>query len=110
MTNQRSSEETMYRQGDVLIVACDEIPSEAVREKPAGGKCILAEGEATGHHHAVPASHATMYMVGMAMYLAVARACYLRHQEHGKIRLPEGKYRVIRQREYTPWGERRVED
>ena len=100
----------MFRQGDVLLVPCTKIPKNAVELEAVGGKLVLAEGEATGHAHTVPAERAQLYAVGALMYLAVARECYLRHQEHGEVKLPVENFQVIRQREHTPWGERRVQD
>jgi hypothetical protein len=102
--------ENMYRQGDVFVIKCGNLPENIKQIRPKNGKAILAEGEATGHHHAVSASHAKLYAAGALMYLAVARACYLRHQEHGEIRLPVGNYRVVRQREYSPEEIRHVAD
>jgi hypothetical protein len=45
------------------------------------------------------------------LYLRVlAERATVVHQEHGPIVLPQGAYRVWRQREYTPQGIRRVVD
>src|SRR5206468_2136597 len=43
----------IYRQGDVLIqrVAC--IPASTAPVERVDGRIILAEGELTGHHHAI---------------------------------------------------------
>jgi len=102
--------ENQYYQGDILVISVKEIPKNAQMVEPTNGKLILAEGEATGHHHAVNAQHAHMYLLGTIMYLRVLHECHLRHQEHGEIMLPEGDYQIVRQREHTPWGERRVAD
>lgn len=43
----------MYRQGDVLVRPVSAIPADAKPIKRVGGRVILAEGEVTGHHHAI---------------------------------------------------------
>jgi len=101
----------MYRQGDVLVVEVSEIPDNKKKiERDDKGRLILAEGEATGHAHAIHASHAKMYAAGIGMFLILKKAAELLHEEHGKIDLPPGKYQVIRQREYDPVRERLVRD
>lgn len=44
---------TMFRQGDVLIVAIAAMPAEVTPEKPDAGRAVLAYGEVTGHAHAL---------------------------------------------------------
>ena len=41
----------MYRQGDVLLIATSEVGDEPEKKDPRG--IVLAEGETSGHHHAV---------------------------------------------------------
>jgi len=100
----------MYRQGDVLIIPVNEIPEEVEAVKRENGRLILAEGEATGHAHAIASQHARMYAAGIGMFLVLKKAAELLHEEHGKIDLPPGNYQVIRQREYDPVRERLVRD
>jgi hypothetical protein len=47
-----------YRQGDVLVVAVDSIPVNAVTVSRTSGEMVLAYGEATGHRHAIIDRHA----------------------------------------------------
>ena len=42
----------MYRQGDVLLAPIPALPVDAV-SVPRKGRIVLAEGEATGHAHAI---------------------------------------------------------
>jgi hypothetical protein len=95
----------LYRQGDVLIVATNHIPTGLTEVPKDNGRTILAYGEVTGHAHAVE---------GQALFLAADVAelerAWLRveeeakvvHEEHGTITLPPGDYEVRRQREYAP--------
>lgn len=107
-----------YRQGDVLIVRVDkiEITEEAPREN---GRVILAHGEVTGHAHALcepgirKGVEKTEQRQGPILVsdLEVQEAlALLEHDEHSTIALPADKYRVIRQREYTPEAIRNVAD
>jgi hypothetical protein len=57
---------THFRQGDVLLLAIDPdgLP-EKVRTVPRqGGRVVLAEGEVTGHAHAIHSPAATLVRAG----------------------------------------------
>lgn len=92
---------TQFRQGDVLLVRVDELPVDAAIE-PSRERIILAEGELTGHAHAVSAAAATMYAWQGDRLLAVREATALTHEEHDPIALQPGIYKVVRQRQYDP--------
>lgn len=101
----------MYRQGDVLVVPIAEIPEQAVSADRDGGRIILAYGEATGHAHAIADPETEILEVAGTRYLRVgSKGASLRHEEHGPIELPEGSYRVVIQREYSPREIRPVAD
>lgn len=100
----------MYRQGDVLVVEVSEVPEDKKSVKRQEGRLVLAEGEATGHAHAIRSQNAKMYAAVAGMFLVLKKAAELVHEEHGKIDLPPGNYQVIRQREYDPIQERLVRD
>jgi len=86
----------MYRQGDLLIVA-EALPLRELTPLPSG---IVQHGEATGHAHRLEGGK-----VLEGPYLDVpAGGARLTHDEHDTIEIPEGTYRVIRQREYTEGG------
>lgn len=97
----------MYRQGDLLFVATDEIPNDAKEQKDG----VIARGETTGHMHRISdgARAALMMAAGMAYVRAMQEADIV-HDEHATITLPVGDYQVVRQREYTPDGWRQVAD
>lgn len=99
----------IYRQGDVLVERITTIPTEAVKQEPKG-RIILALGEATGHHHSLDMDAADWWKLGEEQFLNVAKAATVTHQEHGPIELSPGRYRVIRQREYSPEAIRNVAD
>src|SRR5947208_2679625 len=98
----------LYRQGDIYIAAISSLPGGA-QPQP---RCILAEGEATGHSHRVAEeSTARLYRDSSSLYLQVmGGSATVVHDEHRPITLPRGVYRVWRQREYTPEAIRFVSD
>ena len=103
----------MYRQGDVLIERVNK--SHVNRSKTMereGGKVILAHGEVTGHAHAIAEHNVHQYAGGAGVtFLEIQEAvALLKHEEHGTIELPQGTYRVTRQREYSPEEIRNVAD
>ena len=101
----------LYRQGDVLIEQVHVLPKKLVPQVPDTGLLVLARGEATGHHHSIPASAGTLQTdEGGVMYLTIEELTEVRHQEHAPIPLAPGFYRVRRQREYTPEAIRSVAD
>lgn len=107
----KSNGSKMYRQGDVLIVAVDDVPTGV--EEVARGKrgVVLAEGEVTGHAHRIPNRAATLYRTELdARYLRVTAPVLLKHEEHTAVEIPPGNYRVSIHHEYRPEAIWRVED
>lgn len=125
----------IIRQGDVLLRRVTAAPAGAKRVEPVAGRIIVAEGEATGHHHSIALldrpeaatgpSSAEIDRAGDILtrptgpqllehngrrYLVLSEAVDLTHQEHATLTLPEGTYEVVIQREYTPSGVRMVAD
>ena len=98
----------LYRHGDILVARTDHVPEDARRLH----HLVLAEGELTGHSHRVAERNAAvLYEASGVKYLTVtANRATLIHQEHGPISLTRGKYRVWRQREYSPREIRAVRD
>jgi hypothetical protein len=103
----------MYAQGDLLIERVDDVqPSGTVIAPDATGALVLAEGELTGHRHAI-FEQVTMFRddalareIPAGLYIGHLRVegapATIRHQEHAPIALAEGTYRVRRQRELEP--------
>lgn len=86
----------MYRQGDLLIVKCDSIPPAARKKEDR----VLAYGEATGHKHEFKNDGVTVFSWGQNGFIKADEPSDLIHDEHDTITIPEGTYRVVRQREY----------
>jgi hypothetical protein len=105
-------------QGDVMIQRMDEMPdlSRCVEVQPDGENLIVTHSE-TGHHHVLERDCAQMFDNkdnALESFLVLHRSTTLKHlrphDTHAPIKLDPGQYRVIRQREYTPEGFRRVQD
>jgi len=95
----------LYRQGDVLLQAVNEIPAGLQPVPKDAGRTILAYGEVTGHAHQVIGDVEFLAADLQEMeerFLRVAQEATVVHEEHDTITLPPGGYRVVRQREYAP--------
>ena len=100
-----------YRQGDVLLVKVEELPTGAVLEDlPEPHRIVLAYGEVTGHAHAVNTAYASIYTAEQERFLVAKPGASLVHEEHSTIQLDPGVYHVVRQREYSPREVRLVAD
>jgi hypothetical protein len=100
-------------QGDILIERVADAPiSDHVIQSVHNGSAVVAEGEATGHHHLIFGS-VTLYRddalareIPAGLYVAHMQvkgpAARLEHDEHAPIALEQGTYRVRRQRQLEP--------
>ena len=122
-----SSATVLRRQGDILIVPAGTPRFDGrvtASSRPAGlvpvkrdgrGRLVLAEGEVTGHCHAILDDPVTMFVRAdldeMAdRFLEVEREASLVHEEHGTVTVPAGRHIVRRKREYEPEAPRYVAD
>jgi hypothetical protein len=116
----------LMRQGDVLLIPVDadvgsngEAPKERHAQVRLDGRLVLAEGEATGHAHAILDEHARLEVqhFGESRAVWIHRRVWtesrtllvvedepatLVHEEHEPLTVPPGSYVVRRQREYAP--------
>lgn len=128
----------LIRQGDVLLIPVD--PDVVEGAAPGSrrvldridGRLVLAEGEATGHAHAIVDGHVRLeeqefgelrevwrnrwaWSGSRTVLIVEGSPATLQHEEHGHLAVPPGGYLVRRQREYVPRagreaGWRRVAD
>lgn len=102
-----------YRQGDVLTIKVDAVPSDVTPVAREGGRVVLAHGELTGHAHTIADKGASLKTTEAGrMYLEITgtELAELKHEEHKTIPHEVGKYRVVRQTEYSPQALRNVAD
>ena len=110
----------MAAQGDFLIIRVDDMPDNLVSLEPENGNIVVAHSE-TGHNHVMLADKVEAYRDSTIsdadlyeMFLLVREPTVIEHQRsydtHEELLVPEGLYRIRRQREYTPEGFRRAAD
>lgn len=98
----------IFRQGDVLLVPCEDIPPGASEETPEDGRVVLAHGEVTGHAHVMRADRVCYFRDdgtgsgGAYLRVGGKEPVALTHEEHYPLAIPPGNYRVVQQREYQP--------
>jgi hypothetical protein len=111
----------IFAQGDLLLErVADTAPSGTVRENLDGMAMVLAEGEETGHRHAIRERVTLFHDQDLAtdipkgLYIGHVQVsseyARLTHEEHAPITLPRGTYRVRRQRELGPKDARVLAD
>jgi len=102
-------------QGDLNIFSVPAIPRSAKERAPEkDGNHILAHSE-TGHHHVIDGNCVRVFQNDeFESFIEVKKSAEIIHlrgfDTHAPIKLPEGKYRITRQREYIPGGYRLAAD
>ena len=93
------------QQGDVTLKPIESIPSgvkkvEVMKRKK--GKIILAEGETTGHAHAIsdPGAYLILLDDGNMLLDVTSNKVTVYHETHRPIEVPKGKYLVGRVLEF----------
>lgn len=102
----------LLRQGDVLIVPVKEIPSGVTEVARENDNVVLAHGEVTGHSHRIPSRAAKLFKTESDQrFMRVTAPVALLHEEHTKVTIPPGSYKIRIHKEYAP-GElaREVQD
>jgi len=98
----------MLRQGDILLVPVKAMPGDLVEIPRQNGQIVLAEGEVSGHLHAIEAPEASFHAKSIeeieGRFLQVEAEVALTHPEHDTVVLQPGAYEVRRQFEYTEAG------
>lgn len=108
--------ESQAAQGDILFVLVGEIPDGYEKVENETGDHIVAHSE-TGHHHVVSANKMDWYVSDNDEFFSYAKVherCEVVHMRsfdtHAPITLSPGIYKLVRPREYTSEGFRRVLD
>ena len=104
---------TGLQHGDVLIKRIDKLPENIKPVERNNGRFIVAEGEATGHHHAIVDKGCQLYELNNELYLDVTSdTVTITHEEHKAIPIPTGIYKIgiVREYDYFQEMERKVVD
>jgi hypothetical protein len=108
-------------QGDLLLEKVPDIaPSGTIAENAEGAAMVLAEGEASGHRHAIR-ERVIMFRddslardIPAGLYVGHVQvnspSARVTHDEHAPLTLRRGTYRVRRQRELGPRDARVLAD
>lgn len=104
-------------QGDIFFEKLDAVPANYRynAEKTGFGRIVLAEGEITGHFHALEEDTDTVVLTPednaaieeMILHVRNPKGVTVTHPEHGPITLEPGIWKVARQREYEHGSETR---
>lgn len=114
--------ETLGFQGDVGLKRVATFPAGLVEAKRDGQRLIVTHSE-TGHHHVIDRARVTLYedptdpltawleVHGDESLPQIAELVHERPWDtHETLEIPVGKWKIIRQREATPEGWRKVQD
>ena len=119
--NTRKGNMKIHHHGDIPIQRVDSLP-EGVKlqlvPRDHLGRAIIAEGEATGHAHAIVATmeDVSIFRIEGAAdtgerFLKIEKEVEIQHEEHGRFTLSPGIYHSWIAREFDPVeGARRVVD
>lgn len=94
------------QQGDVLLMQVDSLPVGGISAalSPRNGRYILADGESTGHAHAVPAiAGVLLFQFQKDMFLKTDVEIQITHEEHQPVMVDPGIWRVGRVVEVDPF-------
>lgn len=89
------------RHGDVILQQVDSTKGKQKKMK----QCVLAEGEVTGHFHRLTGQVLESIHKDERFVEVQGKEAVLTHEEHDTLKIPEGKYRVLIQREVDLLGE-----
>jgi hypothetical protein len=96
------------QQGDVLLKSVSKLPEgKKIGRQYTGygrGRFILAEGEVTGHCHAI-CDDVTMVDANGVMYLQNDKPVELGHEEHHNVEVPAGIWEIGIVQEYDHFAE-----
>jgi hypothetical protein len=96
----------LIRQGDILFVPITAKPDDFTRNLKRDEKGLIAEGEATGHHHRVATEDldkAQLFKSWRGVdgaILVVGEEIRVVHEEHHTVTLPPATYRIHQAREF----------
>jgi hypothetical protein len=92
-----------FAHGDVIIVQVENFETKDTAQDEQCKNGILAYGEVTGHKHQLQEKeNFSLFKVtnlNETLLLNVIKDVILKHEEHNKITIPPGKYKVYRIRE-----------
>jgi hypothetical protein len=98
--------QVLLQQGDVLLFSEEKLPAGLKPVQPKNGFLIVAEGEATGHHHSFTLDQEVDLLTdekGTLWCVVKGEEAVLTHQEHKPVTLKKGVHRIGIVREVDPF-------
>ena len=92
-----------FRQGDILLEKIDKLPSQQIQiDKIQNQDNIIAHGESGNQHRMNSQVLIFEDKKTKDRYIQVlSQETELVHQEHEKLQIPQGLYKIRREREYN---------
>lgn len=111
----------MIQQGDVLFIPIpyNTVPKQTKPVDPKNGRLVIAEGEATGHAHAILAANAGKEQSRLLitdddkqMFLVNNASVDVFHEEHDIVTIPPGTWAIkgVQEYDYDKEQARRIQD
>lgn len=98
---------------EFMKIKQNKIPKSAQKVKPDQRGYVLAEGEVTGHYHAIEAcDDVELYKLGEELIVANTATVQLKHQEHNQVTLNPKVWNtgIVVEYDYLSKMERKVVD
>jgi hypothetical protein len=104
-----SNASKLVQQGDVLFFKVEGLPEEGLTPAKSSkrGMVVFAEGESHGHYHSVLEESGVKLFEDETgtLWCSVPAEVEVEHQEHNKVTLAPGNYRIGIVREVDPFSE-----
>jgi hypothetical protein len=95
-----------YQQGDVLLKRVTGVLFDGCPIEPSkNGRLIIAEGEHTGHAHALKECDAVIRVKNGKRYVITENGFTITHEEHLPIKVAPGVYEIGIVQEYDHFAE-----
>jgi hypothetical protein len=94
----------LYQQGDVLLKNSDIDLKGAKPVSPKNDRFIIAEGEVSGHAHAI-LDDVELFEKNGRLFIHANRPFAIVHEEHKDVMIPNGIWVVEKVREYDHFAE-----
>ncbi len=104
--NKKKKNIMLLQQGDVLLERVKKLPTFCIKVTKDLRGYVFAEGEATGHYHAVKnTKDCQLYNADGSLFFENKVAVKIDHQEHETIEIPAGFWKVGIVKEYDHFSE-----
>jgi hypothetical protein len=96
---------SFVQQGDVLIKGINEMPKGLKKEERKQRGYVLAEGEVTGHYHAIADEIDLFSNEDGTLFMKNEKEVVVTHDEHKPVKIPAGIWEIGIVQEYDHFAE-----